>query len=70
MDNPPDTCAVCIQEFVDPVTLSCGHLLCFPSLMETREFVTETSSLCPIGLCEYDKATPVFITGMLSSDAI
>ena len=58
-------CPVCFNEaFVSPVSLSCGHILCWTCLHETRESGAQTANLCPHSLCEYDRATPIFLSGI------
>ncbi|XP_039766510.1 probable E3 ubiquitin-protein ligase TRIML1 [Ornithorhynchus anatinus] len=40
------TCSVCMEYFVDPVTLSCGHSFCHPCLLKSWEETFQVSS-CP-----------------------
>ena len=57
-------CPVCLSEsYVDPVSLSCGHCVCFPCVMETRASNVESSQLCPVCSLQYDRVTPAFLTG-------
>ena len=63
MEVEPE-CPVCFGEtFTDPVLLSCGHIVCWICLQETRRSDGETAKLCPQALCPYDKATPMYLSG-------
>ena len=48
----PD-CPVCYSTLVDPVSLSCGHVLCFPCLLETRSSTANTPCVSIEGLLLY-----------------
>ena len=61
--EPPE-CPVCFDDtFTEPVNLSCGHIVCWPCLGENRNSGAETALLCPHSLCEYERATPTFLSG-------
>ena len=57
-------CPICASEtLVEPVSLNCGHIICWPCLQELRDSNTQISKLCPTAMCEYDKAFPIYLSG-------
>ena len=56
-------CPVCFDLVTEPISLSCGHAMCWPCLVQNRRSSLATSKLCPHSLCEYTSATPLYLSG-------